>query len=35
MTGQKFTVAHDGSLLQYLFEIFPAQSRTGVKARFW
>lgn len=31
MTGQKFTVAHDGSLLQYLFEIFPAQSRTGVK----
>ena len=31
MTGQKFTVSHDGSLLQYLFEIFPAQSRTGVK----
>ena len=31
MTGQKFKVAHEGGLLQYLFEIFPGQSRTGVK----
>ena len=31
MTGQKFTVAHPTALLQYLFEIFPGQSRTGVK----
>ena len=31
MTGQKFKVAHAGSLLPYLFEIFPGQSRTGVK----
>ena len=31
MTGQNFTVGHDGPLLQYLFELFPAQSRTGVK----
>ena len=29
--GQRFTVAHDGTLLNYLFEIFPSQSRTGVK----
>ena len=29
--GQKFTVAHDSSLLQYLYEIFPTQSKTGVK----
>ncbi len=31
MTGQKFTVAHDAPLLEYLFEILPAQSRTSVK----
>jgi len=31
MTGQNFTVAHDGPLLKYLFELFPGQSRTGVK----
>ena len=31
MTGQQFKVAHEGGLLQYLFEIFPGQSRTGVK----
>jgi 23S rRNA pseudouridine1911/1915/1917 synthase len=31
MPGQQFTVAHEGALLQYLFEIFPGQSRTGVK----
>ena len=31
MSGQKFTVAHPAPLLQYLFEILPAQSRTGVK----
>ena len=31
MTGQNFKVTHDGSLLQYLFEIHPGQSRTGVK----
>lgn len=31
MTGQKFKVAHAGSLLPYLIEIFPGQSRTGVK----
>ena len=31
MTGQKFTVEHDAPLLKYLFELFPAQSRTGVK----
>ena len=31
MTGQKFTVAHEAALLQYLFEILPAQSRTSVK----
>ena len=29
--GQKFTVAHDGPLLKYLYEIFPGQSKTGVK----
>ena len=29
--GQKFTVAHDSPLLKYLYEIFPGQSRTGVK----
>ena len=29
--GQKFTVAHDGPLLKYLYEIFPNQSKTGVK----
>ena len=29
--GQKFTVAHDSPLLPYLYEIFPTQSRTGVK----
>lgn len=29
--GQKFTVAHDGPLLKYLYEIFPTQSKTGVK----
>ena len=31
MTGQKYTVSHDASLLQYLFEILPSQSRTSVK----
>ena len=29
--GQKFTVAHDSPLLKYLYEIFPNQSKTGVK----
>ena len=29
--GQKFTASHDGSLLNYLYEIFPGQSKTGVK----
>lgn len=31
MTGQNFKVAHEGSLLPYLFELFPGQSKTGVK----
>ena len=31
MTGQKYKVAHEAALLQYLFEILPGQSRTGVK----
>ena len=31
MTGQRFKVAHEGALLQTLFELFPEQSRTGVK----
>lgn len=31
MASQKFTVGHDAPLLQYLFELFPAQSRTSVK----
>ena len=31
MSPQKFTAQHDAPLLQYLFELFPAQSRTGVK----
>ena len=31
MTGQNYKVAHDGALLEYLFEILPGQSRTGVK----
>lgn len=30
--AQRFTVVHDSALLNYLFEIFPGQSRTGVKA---
>lgn len=30
--GQKFTVSHDSPLLKYLYEIFPEQSKTGVKA---
>lgn len=30
--AQKYRVSHDSSLLNYLFEIFPEQSRTGVKA---
>jgi len=30
--GQKFTVKHNSPLLDYLFEIFPQQSRKGVKA---
>ena len=29
--GQKFTVSHDSPLLKYLYEIFPSQSKTGVK----
>ena len=29
--GQKFTVSHDSPLLKYLYEIFPTQSKTGVK----
>ena len=31
MTGQNYKVAHEGALLQYLFEILPGQSRTSVK----
>jgi len=31
MTGQNFKVAHEGPLLKYLYELFPGQSRTGVK----
>ena len=31
MTGQNYKVAHDAPLLEYLFEISPGQSRTGVK----
>lgn len=31
LAGQKFTVAHDGTLLKYLYEIFPTQSKKGVK----
>ena len=31
MTGQNYKVAHEGALLQYLFEILPDQSRTSVK----
>lgn len=31
MTGQNFKAAHEGALLQYLFEILPGQSRTSVK----
>ena len=30
--GQKFTVAHDSPLLEYLYEVFPGQSKKGVKA---
>lgn len=30
--AQRFTVTHDSSLLNYLFEIFPDQSRTSVKS---
>lgn len=30
--AQRFKVSHDSALLNYLFEIFPGQSRTGVKA---
>jgi 23S rRNA pseudouridine1911/1915/1917 synthase len=30
--AQRFTVPHDSSLLNCLFELFPQQSRTGVKA---
>jgi Pseudouridylate synthases, 23S RNA-specific len=30
--AQRFTVSHDSSLLNCLFELFPQQSRTGVKA---
>ena len=29
--GQKFTVNREAPLLQYLFELFPDQSRTGVR----
>ena len=29
--GQKFTVSHDSPLLKYLYEVFPSQSKTGVK----
>ena len=29
--GQKFTVSHVSPLLKYLYEIFPNQSKTGVK----
>ena len=31
VAGQKFTVSHDSPLLKYLYEIFPSQSKTGVK----
>ena len=30
--GQKFTVKHNSFLLEYLYEIFPGQSKKGVKA---
>lgn len=30
--GQKFTVKHSGPLLDYLYELFPQQSKKGVKA---
>lgn len=30
--GQKFTVKHNSPLLEYLYEIFPQQSKKGVKA---
>ena len=30
--AQRYTVSHDSSLLNCLFELFPQQSRTGVKA---
>lgn len=30
--AQKYTVTHDSPLLEYLFELFQGQSRTGVKA---
>ena len=30
--AQRFTVPRDSSLLECLFELFPQQSRTGVKA---
>ena len=31
MSGQKFTVAQEAPLLEYLFQLFPDQSRTSVK----
>ena len=31
MTGQNYTVTHPAALLEYLFEILPAQSRTSVR----
>ena len=30
-SGQQFKVKHDSPLLKYLFELFPDQSKTGVK----
>lgn len=32
MNPRNYTVAHPAALLEYLFELFPGQSRTGVKA---
>ncbi|MCI1786179.1 MAG: RluA family pseudouridine synthase [Bacteroidales bacterium] len=31
--GQKFTAGHDSFLLEYLYEIFPQQSKKGIKAK--
>ena len=31
MSGQNYQVSQDAFLLEYLFQLFPGQSRTGVK----